>query len=303
MIKRLLTALLFAMTCMAQTPVTVTGLVTDAGNNPATSGYVQFDILPTASSVHYFIAGFGTISQTTRCGINASGQVLNLALSGACTVWGNDLINPANTQYRVTIAPGGVISNVVPGECITGSSYSLSNPVFCPQVQVNPQQAIIRANPFQTNIIPLTASVFNIGSPLAPYAAVYTNSLFLNGLQFSTATLRATWGGVAFGMTNTGAVANYLPSKSIVITGIGYQVPPGQTLGVGCSTAPSIRVSDGTTISSTLTLSNGTASGAGALNVSYPANDNSLRIEVAFASSGCGTQWGNVNVWAEFRLQ
>src|SRR4029077_16304995 len=93
-------------------------------------------------------------------------------------VWGNDLISPANTQYKVTFAPNGNITNVVSGECITGSSYSLSRPVFCPAVQVNPQQAIVRANPFATNIIPIATNVFTVGSPLALWNGFF-NSVFM----------------------------------------------------------------------------------------------------------------------------
>src|SRR5882724_4076513 len=188
--KRLLILLFFASTAFGQTPVTVTGLITDAGNNPATSGYVQFDLIPKASAIHYFVPNIGTITQTVQCGINGSGQVKSqLNLANPCTVWGNDIINPANTQYKITLAPNGNITNVVSGECITGTSYSLNFPIFCPIVQVTPQQAVIRSNPFQTNIIPNAGGVFNVGSPQLPYAAGYFNNLFLNGSQFSVANL------------------------------------------------------------------------------------------------------------------
>ena len=181
-----LALLLCATSGWAQSPVTVTGLIIDAGNNPATSGYVQFDIIPKASSIHYFISGFGTITQTTQCGINGVGIVLNLALSGPCTVWGNDLINPANTQYKVTFAPNGNITNVVSGECLTGSTYNLNLPVFCPILQITPQNAIVRSNPFQVNIIPPVANTFNVGSPLLQYAAVYASQFIANGVVLTS---------------------------------------------------------------------------------------------------------------------
>ena len=176
--------LLFAMpvSVLAQTPVTVTGTITDAGNNPATSGYVQFDIMPKVSSIHYFVAGVGTITQTVQCPISGIGTI-------NCTVWGNDVINPANTQYKVTFAPNGNITNIVSGECITGSAYNLSHPVFCPIVQINPQQTIVRANPFQTNIIPIAAGTFTIGSSLLPYGNIYTNAITLGGSLFTPANL------------------------------------------------------------------------------------------------------------------
>jgi len=194
--KRLLTLLFFASTAFGQTPVTVTGLITDAGNNPATSGFVQFDLIPKASAIHYFVPNIGTITQTVQCGINGSGQVKSqLNLANPCTVWGNDIINPANTQYKVTFAPNGNITNVVSGECLIGSSYSLNFPVFCPIIQVTPQQAVIRSNPFQVNIIPNAGGVFNVGSPQLPYAAGYFNNLFLNGVAIGA--------GGGTGTTNT----------------------------------------------------------------------------------------------------
>jgi len=165
--------------------VTVTGLITDAGNNPATSGYVQFDVQPKASSIQYFILNVTTINPTTQCSINGSGQIQNFALSGPCLVWGNDNISPGNTTYKVTFAPNGQISNVVNGELITGLTYNLNAPVFATIVQINPQQNIVRANPFQTNIIPVANNTFNIGSPSFQYANGYFSQIFLNGVALS----------------------------------------------------------------------------------------------------------------------
>jgi len=177
-VKVLLGVLLAVSAAQAQSPVVVTGLITDAANNPATSGYVQFQLIPNASGIHYFVAGIGTIITTATCGINGTGQVLNNSLTGSCTIWGNDVITPANTQYKITFAPNGNVTNVVSGECITGVAYSLNSPVFCPAVQVNPQQAIVRANPFATNVIPLANATFALGSPLAQWNA-YINNLFV----------------------------------------------------------------------------------------------------------------------------
>jgi len=176
--KILLGVLLAAGVAQAQSPVVVTGLITDAANNPATSGYVQFQLIPNASGIHYFVAGIGTVITTATCAINGTGQVLNNALTGSCTIWGNDVITPANTQYKITFAPNGTVTNVVSGECITGVAYSLNSPVFCPAVQVNPQQAIVRANPFATNVIPLANATFALGSPLAQWNG-YFNQIFM----------------------------------------------------------------------------------------------------------------------------
>src|ERR1700704_4370998 len=184
--KRFNLFLFLALPTLAQTPVTVTGLITDAGNNPATSGTVTFTLTPNASSIHYFVLNVGTITQTVTCGIDGTGHVKSFTnLANPCTVWGNDVINPANTQYKVTFAPNGNITNTVNGECIISPTYSLNSPVFCPIIQLTPQQIIIRSNPYQVNILPSAGHTFNIGSPLLPYAAVYADNLFLNGAAFS----------------------------------------------------------------------------------------------------------------------
>src|SRR5712664_3909757 len=184
--RRLLIPFLFALPLCAQTPVTVTGTITDASNTPATGGYVQFDITPKSGAIHYFISGVpGVDPQTAQCGIDGTGHVKNLAiLTNPCTIWGNDVISPGNTLYKVTFAPNGIITNVVNSELITGVTYNLNNPVFAPIVAINPQQNIIRANPFQTNILPIATNTFNIGSPSLQYAAIYSTNLFLNGVQF-----------------------------------------------------------------------------------------------------------------------
>jgi hypothetical protein len=197
--KRLLLSLLYAFPLLAQAPVTITGVITDAGNNPATSGFVQFDITPKISSVHYFVPGIGTITQTVQCGINASGLIKSQAnLLNPCTVWGNDVISPGNTQYKITLAPNGNITNIINSECITGVNYSLNNPVFCGIVQINPQQTIVRANPFQTNIIPVTTNVFNVGSSSLQFANGYFSNLFQNGVGVPTLVANNNWIGNNF---------------------------------------------------------------------------------------------------------
>jgi hypothetical protein len=198
--KKLLFFLLFAIPTLGQVPATVTGLISDAGNNPATSGYVQFDVQPKASSIQYFILNVTTINPTTQCSINGSGQIQNFTLSGPCLVWGNDNISPGNTTYKVTFAPNGQITNAVNGELITGSAYNLNAPVFATIVQISPQQNIVRANPFQTNIIPVANNIFNIGSPSFQYANGYFSQIFLNGVALSfpgfTLATNNTWTGI-----------------------------------------------------------------------------------------------------------
>lgn len=197
--KRLLLILaLLAPGVAAQTPALVTGKVFDTGGNPATSGYVQFDIQPNASSIQFFVENVGSIAPpSVQCPIDGSGNI-------SCNVWGNDVITPANTTYVVTFAPGGNISNVVNSECIHGASYNLNHPIFCPNVQVNPQQAIIRANPFDTNIIAVAPDVFNVGSPTTYWAAGYFDNLFAHHITTDTLTVTTINGHIPGTVTSVG---------------------------------------------------------------------------------------------------
>jgi len=51
----ILALLIWPSTVLGQTPVTVTGTITDAGNNPATSGYVQFETNAMKNSQSFMI--------------------------------------------------------------------------------------------------------------------------------------------------------------------------------------------------------------------------------------------------------
>lgn len=132
----------------------------------------------------------------------------------------------------------------------------------------------------------------------------FTGGLQVNGVSVpALSDFRATWGGVTFGTATSGSVVAFQSDKAITITGIGYSLPAGQASGSGCSSQPQIRVSDGITSSSFLTLTNGSASGTlGGLSVNYAAGNTTLRIELG-ASSGCSIQWGNVNLWAQYKMQ
>lgn len=173
----------------AQSPVTVTGTVTNPAGGLATSGTVVFSLKPTSASILYYISGLNTLAPTRgTCGINGSGQIRNLALSGACLVWGNDVITPGNTTYDVQFFPNGLPSQLIHQLLIGGSSFSFSAPVFAPQVNINPQFAVIYAGPLQGNLTPVAAHVFNLGAAALPFAAVYTDNLFVTN-SFSIANL------------------------------------------------------------------------------------------------------------------
>lgn len=222
----------------AQSQTTVTGVVFDSGGSPATSGFVEFDLQPAGASFQFFVTGVGVIApQSVQCGIDGSGNVKNFSLTGACLVWGNSLVLPANTTYTVQIAPNGIVTNVVPGECINGASYSLSNPVFCPRLSLNPQSAVVITTPIQQNLIPGADAVFNLGSSLNRYANVFaangtfTNMTLLNSLTVPgnlsvTGNLTAT--------TGQNTISAYNINGYVTVDGIHY---PRTDVGINAAIA------------------------------------------------------------------
>lgn len=178
--KHLLLLLLLVSSAAAQ--VVVTGTVTNANGTVATSGTVEFKIVPASTAIAYRIAGTNVIApQTGTCGINASGLVKNVALTGDCRIWGNDAIVPANTCYDVTYKPAGVQTNVIRNVRFTGATANLASPTLCQQVNVVPQYVTVTTNPFQVNILPSIDSTFTVGSSGLEYAHGYFDQLTIGG--------------------------------------------------------------------------------------------------------------------------
>jgi len=176
--KKLLVVLLLVGAAFGQTKTTVTGVVQDASGNLATSGTVVFTLSPQNNGVIYFVTGTGIIApQVGTCGIDGSGNIKNLALSGPCQVWGTDIIVPANLTYQVSLFPNGGFTNAVPQQCITGTTYDLSNPQFCPVIRPTPQFASVITSPIQNNLIPSANGVFSIGSSSLRYSTGFFNNL------------------------------------------------------------------------------------------------------------------------------
>lgn len=189
---QLLGLLLVSTAALAQTAVTVSGKVFDGGGNAATSGYVEFDIQPQSSGIQYFVPGIGTIApQTVQCGLDGSGNVKALAnLSNPCLVWGDDVVMPGNTNYCVVFAPGGLVTNTVCNELITGTTYNLNNPKFTPSVSLTPQHSFIGATSLSGNIIPVAPNVFNLGSSLNPFANIFASAITgINSFQSNSLTV------------------------------------------------------------------------------------------------------------------
>jgi len=188
--KRLLWLLLLVPTfAFGQSPVTITGTITDSGGNLVTSGTVEFDIMPNSASLQYYVNGVTALgTNSVVCNITNSGTLANLT-SGPCTVWGNDVITPANTTYNVTYFPGGQQANTVSQVCITGSTYDLSRPVFCPVVNIIPQYSFITAPVIQGNLVPNANNVFTLGNALAYYSTAYIGTIFTNSINSSNSAM------------------------------------------------------------------------------------------------------------------
>ena len=213
--RKLLAVLLLVSAALGQTKTTVTGVVQDASGNLATSGTVVFNLSPQNSGIIYFVTGTGIIApQTGTCGIDGSGNIKNLALSGACQVWGTDLIQPANLTYQVAFFPNGVGSptNTVAQQCITGATYDLSNPKFCPVIKPTPQGATVITSPIQNNLIPAADAVFNLGSASLRYGNIFSaNGTFTNSIVAPN---------IPAGVVNSGAgTTNTIPKYTNGVTG------------------------------------------------------------------------------------
>jgi hypothetical protein len=88
------------------TNATITGTITDLSGSLVTSGQVTFSLQPSVDTTISGVTRF--VPSTTTCGINGSGLVKNLALSGACVVVTNTSLTPSGTSYLVCIWPGNV---------------------------------------------------------------------------------------------------------------------------------------------------------------------------------------------------
>lgn len=118
-----------------------------------------------------------------------------------------------------------------------------------------------------------------------------------------TSAPRGMFGGQALALNVNGRVMGMPPDVPITVTAISFTVPPGGTVGLGCTTAPQVRVTDGTNLTSLLTLPNGSGSGnLTGLSTNYPAGAD-MRLEVSISSIGCTTAWANVNFIVQYRMQ
>jgi hypothetical protein len=302
-------------------PTTLNNLVsaTATGTNPAVGGFLRLkagdtinwrnaantaDIALTKNSSDIFgfsapAAGFQSNTFLSSSANVAASGVLRLA-SGESIAWRN---NASTNDFVLakSAASGNAPESIYVQNQASPGTEGFSAGAFIQNGAVATVAAAgaLRLHPNDT--INWRNNANNADVALSKNAS---DQLLFNGVVVGdVSSFRATWGGVAFGMANLGAVAAFIPDKAITVTSYGYSLPPGQGLGTGCSTQPVLRVTDGSVIGPSLTVAN--SNGQGSLNTSlnYPALDNTLRIEISFASAGCATQWGNVNLWVQYRMQ
>jgi hypothetical protein len=179
-VKKLVLLFLTSL-CFAQTPVTITGTITDFSNNIATSGYVQFEIQPSNQSLNFSIPSQNVVvAATSRCNISSSGAPVSSSNpANPCVVWPNDLIVPGNTLYNVTLAPNNKVTRKYIGVLISSGTnpQSLSTLTFVsPQGQV--VGTVVNGNPLVTmSVIPAANNVWTLGDPQHKFAAIYVNGI------------------------------------------------------------------------------------------------------------------------------
>lgn len=184
--------LLLPSVLQAQTMTTVTGVIQGPTGVPATTGYVEFQLMPASNAVTYYVNGVGVIAPTkSRCGINSSGNVLSLLLSGPCQVWGTGTISPANLTYTVVYAPNGTIAMSVARQNITGATYSLNSPAFVNPVSIVPQYQTITTQPIYVNLIPAANNAYTVGTASLYYNSGYFRNLFADNINGAITSITA----------------------------------------------------------------------------------------------------------------
>jgi hypothetical protein len=161
---------------MPPSPIVVQGLIVDVANNPATGGYVLFELSPLNQGLAYEIPGVCVIASATKGVINSNGLLKALDGVSDLLIWPNDLILPSNTLYNITIAPNNRVTRVYNNVLLK----SIQNPQDMSQFTfILPQPVIgtvIEGSPLVTeSVIPLLDNVFTLGDVDHRYAKVFAN--------------------------------------------------------------------------------------------------------------------------------
>lgn len=181
-------AQLFVVPRSAPSPVTITGTIVDSSGNPASSGYVDFNLQPASQALPYSVLPDIIVAAPTRARIVTGGQMVsNLDGTSPFQVWPNDLILPSNSLYQVVIAPRGRVTRVLNGVLIESKTNPQS---LASLTYVNPQNqvvgTIVNGSPLVTlSVVPIETCVWTVGDPLHYYAAGYFCDLWVDNLYVS----------------------------------------------------------------------------------------------------------------------
>jgi hypothetical protein len=149
------------------------GQVQNAAGTAATSGYVRFQVVPYGSSLPYRISSTAVIAPSSvDAVIDENGNIKAQDGISDLELWGNDLLEPANSTYQLTFAPDDEVQQVIPGHLISGPTYDLSDPVFQDDFAINPASATLRGELINANLIPAAHATFVVGSSTRRYLAV-----------------------------------------------------------------------------------------------------------------------------------
>lgn len=231
--------LLSLVSSFAQTPVQITGTITDSSNNVATGGYVQFVITPTNQALPYSVLPSTVVAMVSKCSINATGQLVDFVTpTDPCVVWPNDLISPANSLYQIIIAPNNRVTRTYNNVLIksTVNPQPLASLTF-----ISPQPVvgtIINGSPLVTmSVIPGIDSVWTVGDPLHYYSAGYFRNLNVSGALVCT--------GCNTTILKTNGVLNSVQTTLDLTDGTGIHFTSG-ALGVVTATLTDTAVTPGT---------------------------------------------------------
>lgn len=161
------------------TRTTVTMLVEDAGGIPATSGTVTFELQPKSGATLYYVQSTANIAPISVVGvINAVGVLKAADGTSALQLWGNDTITPSQTYYKVTVAPGGTVAQVVNLVLIHGTTYDMNAPQFYVPALIEPNTNPVQFQQVFSSLIPAYTDQYSVGSSDKKYASAYIDQLF-----------------------------------------------------------------------------------------------------------------------------
>ena len=162
----------------------LTGTILDASNNPATDGFVRFTVQPLLPNVVYRDTGTGLIIRTSStCNIQSDGTILDVDNVTACTISDNSTLTPANSFYKIEVAPGGVVSDTF-FAFVTGASADISSLTLAsPSSALPPPSFAVATNPTVDgiltveNIVPKADSTYDLGTTTVRFRTLFVDAI------------------------------------------------------------------------------------------------------------------------------